>query len=432
VLLIHAIGSMADVLAIGGSLIQKIGSYAGFAAVVGLGVLAALYFSQARDVKRLREWAGRAPERAVEAEAAGRPVTAEVTRAAQPANVQRIPTPQPSQPQGAAAQQAAGAQNAAAAAGAQQAAAGGQQTAAQSDQQSQSPAAQPAAAAAGKASTPAGAAASAAGAGAATAPAGAAASPAAPAQGEKGPATGATPAAKPGSPATTAAKTAPAATPPASSGGGSGNGPGTGAKVLPARQVAPPRPAPTPARTSSPSPSQTAVIPPQRGRTGRRLPERRYLALIVGGLIVLGLGGTVGVLALTGSDKKSSGSTVSLPRGGKQTSSGSKKKSTPSAPAIDPKTVTVAVLNGTNVTGLASRFGQKVKTAGFQLGTVATAAQQQRTESVVLYKPGASRQARAVARKMGVSQIEPIDAATSGLAGTATVVLVVGADKAGQ
>ena len=44
-------------------IIKDIGSYAGFAAVVGLAVLAALYFSQARDLKRLREWAGRAPDR---------------------------------------------------------------------------------------------------------------------------------------------------------------------------------------------------------------------------------------------------------------------------------------------------------------------------------------------------------------------------------
>jgi hypothetical protein len=48
-------------------LIQQIGSYAGFAAVLGLAVLSALYFSQARDVKRLRDWAGRAPERDAEA-----------------------------------------------------------------------------------------------------------------------------------------------------------------------------------------------------------------------------------------------------------------------------------------------------------------------------------------------------------------------------
>ncbi|MGE5636099.1 MAG: hypothetical protein ACM3UV_04050, partial [Nocardioidaceae bacterium] len=43
-------------------LIQEIGSYAGLAAVVGLAVLSALYFSQARDVKRLREWAASAPD----------------------------------------------------------------------------------------------------------------------------------------------------------------------------------------------------------------------------------------------------------------------------------------------------------------------------------------------------------------------------------
>jgi hypothetical protein len=47
--------------------VQQVGSYAGFAAVLGLAVLSALYFSQARDVRRLRDWAGRAPERDAEA-----------------------------------------------------------------------------------------------------------------------------------------------------------------------------------------------------------------------------------------------------------------------------------------------------------------------------------------------------------------------------
>src|SRR5436190_4308487 len=46
--------------------IKEIGAYAGLGAIVGLAVLSALYFSQARDLKRLREWAGRAPERASE------------------------------------------------------------------------------------------------------------------------------------------------------------------------------------------------------------------------------------------------------------------------------------------------------------------------------------------------------------------------------
>ncbi|MDQ3849781.1 MAG: hypothetical protein M3296_04090, partial [Actinomycetota bacterium] len=48
--------------------LERFGSYAGLAAIVGLGVLVLLYFAQAREVKRLREWAGRAPERAAEIE----------------------------------------------------------------------------------------------------------------------------------------------------------------------------------------------------------------------------------------------------------------------------------------------------------------------------------------------------------------------------
>jgi hypothetical protein len=67
-------------------LIQEIGSYAGLAAIPGLAVLSALYFSQARDVRRLRDWAGRAPERAAEQAQGGR-VTAQPQAQAQPARV---------------------------------------------------------------------------------------------------------------------------------------------------------------------------------------------------------------------------------------------------------------------------------------------------------------------------------------------------------
>src|SRR3954462_10229241 len=71
--------------------IEQYGAYAGIAAVFGLGVLSLLYFAQAREVKRLREWAGRAPERAAELEArvsadaqkrvAGQPAAAAATPA---------------------------------------------------------------------------------------------------------------------------------------------------------------------------------------------------------------------------------------------------------------------------------------------------------------------------------------------------------------
>jgi LytR cell envelope-related transcriptional attenuator len=47
-------------------LIEQIGSFAGLAAFLGLGIFALLSFAQARDVRRLREWAGSAPERDAE------------------------------------------------------------------------------------------------------------------------------------------------------------------------------------------------------------------------------------------------------------------------------------------------------------------------------------------------------------------------------
>jgi hypothetical protein len=50
-------------------LIERVGALLGLAAFIGLGVLALLYFIQGREVKRLRDWAGRAPERAAEAAA---------------------------------------------------------------------------------------------------------------------------------------------------------------------------------------------------------------------------------------------------------------------------------------------------------------------------------------------------------------------------
>lgn len=81
---------MGTVVAIG---VTEIGAYAGFASVLGLAVLSALYFSQARDVKRLRDWAGRAPERDAEARAR----VAAATPAGQARQAQPV-TPQTAQP----------------------------------------------------------------------------------------------------------------------------------------------------------------------------------------------------------------------------------------------------------------------------------------------------------------------------------------------
>src|SRR6202035_2716783 len=48
--------------------VTEVGAIAAFAALLGIAILSLLVFSQAREIKRLREWAGRAPERAAEME----------------------------------------------------------------------------------------------------------------------------------------------------------------------------------------------------------------------------------------------------------------------------------------------------------------------------------------------------------------------------
>src|ERR1700676_1776134 len=51
------------------STFTQIGAIAAFAALAAIAILSLLSFAQARELKRLREWAGRAPERAADLEA---------------------------------------------------------------------------------------------------------------------------------------------------------------------------------------------------------------------------------------------------------------------------------------------------------------------------------------------------------------------------
>jgi LytR cell envelope-related transcriptional attenuator len=134
---------MSSILALSVSdKIDQYGAYAGFASVLGLAILSLLYFAQAREVKRLREWAGRAPERAADVQdrataAAQQRVIAQ--RPAQPGVPQTQPVrpaapgavPAAATPAGQAAGAAAPAAAAATAAGAATATPPGQQTSVQ-------------------------------------------------------------------------------------------------------------------------------------------------------------------------------------------------------------------------------------------------------------------------------------------------------------
>src|SRR5258708_18867294 len=75
------------------STFTKIGAIVAFVALLGIAVLSLLVFSQAREIRRLREWAGRAPERAADLE---QRVSAEAAaRAQQPAAAVQAVRPVP-------------------------------------------------------------------------------------------------------------------------------------------------------------------------------------------------------------------------------------------------------------------------------------------------------------------------------------------------
>src|SRR3954462_10183497 len=73
--------------------IESIGPVLGIVAFIGLSILAFLLFQQARDIRRLREWAGRAPERAqeaAEAVQAAADASRDEAEAASPAGAERL------------------------------------------------------------------------------------------------------------------------------------------------------------------------------------------------------------------------------------------------------------------------------------------------------------------------------------------------------
>ncbi|HKP21979.1 MAG TPA: LytR C-terminal domain-containing protein, partial [Thermoleophilaceae bacterium] len=194
----------------------------------------------------------------------------------------------------------------------------------------------------------------------------------------------------------------------------------------PVRPMLPPRPMPQ---------QQTAIIPPPRQPWYRRLlASPRYLVLVVAGVLIFAGAAAFGVSELTSDDTGGGGTPAAGGGGGssgEEQSNGDEQGGAKRAP-IDPANVTVAVLNGTTVPNLAKSVGEQVTGKGFQLGTVANTADQdqQRAESVVLFSPGHRDEAKAVSRRLGIAQRQPIDPGSQGLAGDATVVIIAGADLA--
>jgi LytR cell envelope-related transcriptional attenuator len=249
-------------------LIERIGSYIGLASFLGLAILALLYFSQARDVRRLREWAGRAPERAVEMEQTATPTQATQVPPALPASQHSLPA----------------------------------------------------------------------------------------------------------------------------------------------------------------TPFSEAAVrkrKPLRERIRNvHIPQVRYLALTLAGVLVLG-GAAYGAVELIGGGGED-GATGSHPK--REPPSGDTGRQERQV-NVDPSQVTVAVLNGTTVQGLATKISEEAQAAGFNVGTVGNAARIDQTKSTVLYRKGQNAAARAVANRLGIQSTGPVDSVNGEIAGSFDAVVVVGTDK---
>jgi hypothetical protein len=99
------------------------------------------------------------------------------------------------------------------------------------------------------------------------------------------------------------------------------------------------------------------------------------------------------------------------------------------ARGVVPSHVTVSVLNGTAVPGLAARVSETIHKNGFKRGAIGTS-RKQYEQTVVMFGGGEKRAAERVAHALGVTPVQRIDRSTRAVAGPADVVVVAGADRA--
>jgi hypothetical protein len=403
-----------------GDQIVKFGAYAGYASIVGLGVLSLLYFAQAREVKRLREWAGRAPER--DAEVAQRVQT----------DAQRRVVAQPLSPATTAAQQAEAARTAAAAAlyaklppappppaplvGPPGQLARPLAPGAAPGTIPATPATAATTAPAPDATTPAPASAP----GTATAAPGSVPATPAPAPGSASGAVTPAPGSVPGATAVTPAAAAHQAAMAARTASSIGNG--AGGQDTHESAAARPDPADDPPPPSGDD-DDGGFSP---GRTG----------LIIGGAVAAVLVAVVLMIALTQHDnaprKPNELGVVTTPASAPSAGGGTSTITSAPGPAVDRRATRVAVLNGTTQTGLARTVADEVQKARFTISATETNADQTVTTTTVSYRAGNQHAAQIIAQVLGIDRasVQPVDPSASAAA-DADVVVIVGADKIG-
>ncbi len=165
-----------------------------------------------------------------------------------------------------------------------------------------------------------------------------------------------------------------------------------------------------------PPPSAARKVPPRlsepRRATTRSLGAR--VAPFVIGLAAL----VVGAAAIYVATRPSGSSASASQPAPTTTSAGTHPKHPSKVAPFNPATVTVAVLNGTDIAKLASDTGQHLATMGYKEGTIHDAPNQTHTTTIVAYVADNRSDAVHVAQalKLPTSSVQAVDSATLAVA----------------
>jgi LytR cell envelope-related transcriptional attenuator len=189
------------------------------------------------------------------------------------------------------------------------------------------------------------------------------------------------------------------------------------------------RPGSTQGRPGGPSRGAMAMRP------GPRTTRAGTVMAVLAGLLAVGAV-IAGVFVITNINKGSSASNSSAAAAAARRAAETRRAST--AAPVNPATVTVSVLNGTNTNGLAGDVSSKLRSDGYQKGYVGNfTSNQTQTSTAVLYLHGYKRDATAVATslKLRPASVQPIDQGTQQIACPpaqgpckSSVVVTVGSD----
>jgi hypothetical protein len=154
------------------------------------------------------------------------------------------------------------------------------------------------------------------------------------------------------------------------------------------------------------------------------------------GVIVLGAAAFAATQLLGGDEAPTRPNIVPTPtqEAGGSGGTGSTAPEPSAPPAKD--TVTIKVLNGTGIPGLAARYQTQLVQEGYAQANVSTGnapEAQQRGTSIVMYRRGAKAAAQDVATAAGIEEVAQLDAPTQALLANESkqwsVVVIVGTDK---